>query len=129
MTGRKGGTPPITRRTALGVGIGAGLLAAPAVLRAQGAWPNKTITLFVGYPPGGQTDFAARVLQQGLSTALGQTVVIENRGGAGGNLATDVVLRAPLTVTGCSPATPALPSTPIPCRAPSPTRCSSLPSG
>ena len=95
MTGRKGGTPPVTRRTALGVGIGAGLLAAPAVLRAQGTWPNKTITLFVGYPPGGQTDFAARVLQQGLSTALGQTVVIENRGGAGGNLATDVVLRAP----------------------------------
>jgi tripartite-type tricarboxylate transporter receptor subunit TctC len=48
----------------------------------------------VGFPPGGQTDFAARILQPGLSQALGQTVVIDNRGGAGGNLGTEAVLRA-----------------------------------
>jgi tripartite-type tricarboxylate transporter receptor subunit TctC len=50
--------------------------------------------MVVGFPPGGQTDFAARVFQAGLSAALGQTAVIENRGGANGNLATEAVLRA-----------------------------------
>jgi tripartite-type tricarboxylate transporter receptor subunit TctC len=69
-------------------------LASPFVARAQQAWPNRPVTLVVGFPPGGQTDFAARILQQGLSSALGQPVVIDNRGGAGGNLGTDYVLRA-----------------------------------
>ncbi|MFC7736709.1 Bug family tripartite tricarboxylate transporter substrate binding protein [Roseomonas sp. GCM10028921] len=85
---------PIPRRTALAAVLGTGALAAPFVARAQGAWPSRPVTLVVGFPPGGQTDFAARILQQGLSTALGQPVVIDNRGGAGGNLGTDLVLRA-----------------------------------
>ena len=80
-----------SRRLAIGGLIGAGL-AAPSIARGQLA--NRPITLVVGFPPGGQTDFAARILQPGLSAALGQTVVIENRGGAGGNLGTDAVLRA-----------------------------------
>lgn len=79
------------RRNALA--LGAGLLAAPAVARAQ-AWPARPITLVVGFPPGGQTDFAARVLQNGMQAALGQPVVIDNRGGAGGNLGTEAVMRA-----------------------------------
>ena len=83
-------TQTITRRAALA--LGAGSLATPAL--AQAPWPNRPITLVVGFPPGGQTDFAARVLQNGLQQAFGQSVVIDNRGGAGGNLGTEAVLRA-----------------------------------
>ncbi|MDO9711734.1 Bug family tripartite tricarboxylate transporter substrate binding protein [Paracraurococcus lichenis] len=80
----------LTRRATLA--LGAASLAAPAL--AQSPWPNRPVTLVVGFPPGGQTDFAARVLQNGLQQALGQPVVIDNRGGAGGNLGTETVLRA-----------------------------------
>lgn len=69
------------------------LLAAPAIARAQ-AWPSRPVNLVVGFPPGGQTDFAARVVQPGLTAALGQPVVIDNRAGVGGNLATEYVARA-----------------------------------
>jgi tripartite-type tricarboxylate transporter receptor subunit TctC len=85
-----------TRRGVLGAGLGLAAtgLAAPHVANAQAAWPTRPITLVVGFPPGGQTDFAARVLQPGLQAALGQPVAIDNRGGAGGNIGTDLVLRA-----------------------------------
>jgi tripartite-type tricarboxylate transporter receptor subunit TctC len=86
------GRPALPRRAAL---LGAaGLAAAPGLARAQAAWPTRPVTVVVGFPPGGQTDFAARIVQPGLQTALGQGVVIDNRGGAGGNLGTDAVLRA-----------------------------------
>ncbi len=81
----------IPRRALLGA---AGALAAPGLAGAQGAWPTRPVTLVVGFPPGGQTDFAARVLQPGMQAALGQPVVIDNRGGAAGNLGTEAVLRA-----------------------------------
>jgi len=81
----------IGRRGALATGAAA--LAAPHLALAQ-AWPARPVTLIVGFPPGGQTDFAARMVQPGLSAALGQPVVIDNRGGAGGNLGTEAVLRA-----------------------------------
>jgi len=91
MTLQSPGPAPLPRRAALGGGLA--LLAAPTIARAQ-AWPSRPITLIVGFPPGGQTDFAARVIQPGLSAALGVPVVIDNRGGAGGNLGTEAVLRA-----------------------------------
>jgi len=83
----------LTRRGLLGAG--AAVAAAPAAL-AQGAapWPSRPVTMIVGFPPGGQTDFAARIVQPGLASALGQAVVIDNRGGAGGNIGTEAVLRA-----------------------------------
>ncbi len=69
-----------------------GALAAPAIARAQGgppgAWPQRPITLIVPYPPGGSSDNVARPIQQPLAALLGQNVVIENRGGAGGPTAT-----------------------------------------
>ena len=82
----------LPRRGLLGAGIG--LLASPHVVNAQAAWPTRPLTLVVGFPPGGQTDFAARVVQAGLQAALGQPVAIDNRGGAGGNIGTEAVLRA-----------------------------------
>ena len=73
---------------------GAATLASPA-LRAQGMWnPTRPVTMIVGFPPGGQTDFAARVIQTGLQNALGVPVAIDNRGGAGGNIGTEAVMRA-----------------------------------
>jgi tripartite-type tricarboxylate transporter receptor subunit TctC len=81
----------ITRRVALGAGAA---LAAPAPLRAQPAFPSRPITVVVPNPPGGGTDFAARLYQEGLTAALGQPVVIENRPGANGNIAISAVARA-----------------------------------
>jgi tripartite-type tricarboxylate transporter receptor subunit TctC len=61
---------------------------------AFAAWPDHTIKLVVPYPPGGATDVIGRIIGQHLSTALGQTVVIDNRGGAGGDIGADVVAKS-----------------------------------
>ena len=70
-----------------------------ACLLATGAasaqtYPNRNITLLVPYPPGGATDAIARILQEPLQKALGQTIVIENVGGAGGMIAAARAARA-----------------------------------
>ena len=62
---------------------------------AQANWPTKPVTLVVGFPPGGQTDFAARVLLAGLQKELGQPVVIDNKAGVNGNLGAQDVMKAP----------------------------------
>jgi tripartite-type tricarboxylate transporter receptor subunit TctC len=59
------------------------------------AWPSRPLRLVVGFPAGGTTDIAARLIGQWLSDRLGQPVVIENRPGAGANLAAETVVRAP----------------------------------
>lgn len=87
--------PGFTRRALLAgaAGTTAGLaLAGPA--RAQAFPGSRPVSLVVPFPPGGQTDFAARMAQPGLATALGGTVVIDNRAGAAGTVGTDAVLRA-----------------------------------
>jgi tripartite-type tricarboxylate transporter receptor subunit TctC len=61
---------------------------------STGAYPTKPITLIVPFPPGGSTDIVGRVVADGLSKELGQPVVIENRGGAGGTVGTAVVAKA-----------------------------------
>ncbi|MDO9710080.1 Bug family tripartite tricarboxylate transporter substrate binding protein [Paracraurococcus lichenis] len=75
-----------------------GLLAAPAIAHAQGGasanWPQRGITLIVPYPPGGSTDNVSRPIQQPLSALLGQNVVLENRGGAGGSIGAAAVAQA-----------------------------------
>ncbi|MBV1796344.1 tripartite tricarboxylate transporter substrate-binding protein [Siccirubricoccus sp. G192] len=73
------------------------LAAAPfaaSVARAQGGWPDRPVRLIVGFPAGGPTDFAARVLQDPLQQLWGQPIVIENRPGASQNIAAEAVAKA-----------------------------------
>lgn len=68
---------------------------APLAAVAQGAqWPIKPISLLVGYPPGGLTDAGARFVSRGMATSLGQPVLVDNKPGAGGNIAAAEVQRA-----------------------------------
>lgn len=85
------------RRTALVMGVAAIGLAtlAPPSSWAQGAWPNKPVTLLVGFPPGGQTDFAGRVLLGSFQKTLGQPVVLDNKAGVNGNIAAAETMRSP----------------------------------
>ena len=69
------------------------LVAATEAL-AQGAFPTRPVTLIVGFAPGGGTDIAARIIAKQLAVELGQQVIVENRAGAGGNIATGAVARA-----------------------------------
>ena len=74
--------------------LGAPLVATPAL--AQGNWPaGKPIIYMVPFPPGGNTDTLARVISQSLGKALGTSVVIENKGGAGGSVGSALAARAP----------------------------------
>ncbi|HET6265425.1 MAG TPA: tripartite tricarboxylate transporter substrate binding protein [Usitatibacter sp.] len=62
---------------------------------AQGNFPSRPVTITVGFAPGGGTDTAARVIAKKLSENIGQSVVVENRAGAGGNIAAQHVATAP----------------------------------
>jgi len=74
----------------------AAVFALPLGAAAQpGSYPDKPIRFIVPYPPGGGTDVIARIVQERFQAALGQPVIIENRGGAAGSLGTDVVAKAP----------------------------------
>ncbi|MBB1604018.1 tripartite tricarboxylate transporter substrate binding protein [Variovorax sp. UMC13] len=82
------------RRSALAVAAAAlAVMAAPAW--AQGAWPNKPVRIIVPFAAGGTTDILARAMAPELSKAFGQPFIIDNRGGAGGNVGTDMVAKAP----------------------------------
>ena len=61
---------------------------------AAGAWPTKSVKLIIPFPPGGSTDIVGRIAAERLSRELGQPVVIENRGGAGGAIGAEMIARA-----------------------------------
>ena len=82
------------RRTFLAAGAAAAALPAFTVEVLAQAYPNKPIRIVVGYPAGGQADIIARTYGEYLSRQLGQPVVVENKGGAGGILGAVEVKRA-----------------------------------
>lgn len=82
-----------TRRLLCLSGVALALL--PMLASADGPYPDKPIRFVVPYPPGGGTDVIARIVQGKLQQQLGQNIVIDNRGGGGGSLGTDIVAKAP----------------------------------
>jgi tripartite-type tricarboxylate transporter receptor subunit TctC len=84
----------LPRRRFLRLAASAAALPAVARIAAAQAYPSRPITMIVPFPPGGLTDLIARVLAEGMRAALGQTIVIENVGGATGSIGTGRVARA-----------------------------------
>src|SRR5712664_2316995 len=83
-------------------GIAAGILSAvfaalplPAASQPADSFPTRTIKILVPYAPGGATDIIARIVAAKLTESLGQSVLVENRTGASGNLALEAVAKAP----------------------------------
>ncbi len=70
------------------------LLCGGSALAAELAYPTRPVRLLVGFPPGGSTDALARIITPRLGEAMGQPWVVDNRGGAGGNIATEITVRA-----------------------------------
>src|ERR1039458_3518172 len=82
---------PVTCRAMLAVVI-AGLMATPTI--AQAAWPDRPIRLIVPFAPGASNDILARSIAVKLSERLGQPIIVENKGGAGGIIGTDYVAKS-----------------------------------
>jgi tripartite-type tricarboxylate transporter receptor subunit TctC len=84
----------LTRRlAALAAALGGALIASPAALAAK-PYPERPVTLVVGYAAGGATDIVARLMAKSLSETLGQTFVVENKTGANSNIGAEIVSRA-----------------------------------
>ena len=77
-----------TRRAALGLALTA------AITRPAFAWPERPLRVIVPYPAGGATDIFARLVTQAVQGRLGQTIVVENRGGASGAIGATAAARA-----------------------------------
>jgi tripartite-type tricarboxylate transporter receptor subunit TctC len=80
--------------------LGMAALAPGAVLlstlaQAQATWPNRPIRMIVPFAPGGSNDILARVIAEKVGARLGQSIIVENKGGAGGTIGTDFVAKAP----------------------------------
>ena len=84
----------LSRRITLGLCLLAGLAGIAGRAVAQGNWPVRPVKIVVPYPAGGVTDAVARMLAERLSPLLGQTVLVDNRAGAGGTIGMDSVARA-----------------------------------
>jgi len=85
----------LPRRNFLHLAAGAAALPALSRIAWTESYPSRPVRIIVGFPPGGTADIVARLMGQRLSERLGQPFVIENRPGAGGNIGTEAVVRAP----------------------------------
>jgi tripartite-type tricarboxylate transporter receptor subunit TctC len=85
----------MNRRDVMGAFAGASAALAMGGGALAQAWPARPVRVLVGFPPGGGVDLTARPLAQRLSDRLGAQFVVENRGGAGGNIAMDAAAKAP----------------------------------
>jgi tripartite-type tricarboxylate transporter receptor subunit TctC len=85
----------LPRRHFLRLAAGAALLPTMSRFAWAQAYPTRPVRIVLGYPAGGGADIVARLIATWLSERVGQPFVIENRPGAGTNLATEVVVRAP----------------------------------
>jgi len=85
----------LPRRQFLHIAAGAAALPAGSRIARAQAYPTRPVRIVVGFPPGGSVDITARLIGQWLSERLGQQFVIENRPGAGTNIGTEAVVRAP----------------------------------
>ncbi|MCB2038859.1 MAG: tripartite tricarboxylate transporter substrate binding protein, partial [Ottowia sp.] len=74
--------------------VGAAALATPWLARAQSVWPSRPLRWVVPFPPGGTTDFVTRLVATELGKSLGQTVVVENKPGAGTVIGVDNVAKS-----------------------------------
>ena len=83
----------LVRTVLMAIGLAAALT--PVAQAQSPSWPNRPIRLIVPFPPGGGTDAFARPLSKVLSQSLGQQVVIDNRGGAGGTLGAELAAKSP----------------------------------
>jgi tripartite-type tricarboxylate transporter receptor subunit TctC len=83
------------RRQVLHLAAGAAALSAVSRIAWAQTYPTRPVRIVVGFPPGGGADITARLIGQWLSERLGQPFIIENRPGAGSNIATEAVVRAP----------------------------------
>jgi tripartite-type tricarboxylate transporter receptor subunit TctC len=85
----------VTRALGL-LALGLGAIVAPGLARAQPAdWPARPIRFILPFPPGGGTDILGRLIAERLTAGLGQPVVTENRGGAGGNVGAEAAAKSP----------------------------------
>ena len=89
-------THPTRRQVLVGTALALGVLANPVPALAQSAaYPDKPVRFVVPYPPGGGTDVIARIVQERFQAQLGQPILIDNTGGAGGSVGSELVARAP----------------------------------
>src|ERR1700675_3703295 len=84
-------------RPIIAAGFAAALACAcvlPAFAQAPAGYPSKPIRFIVSYPPAGAVDITARIVGQRMSQNIGQQILIENRGGAAGNIGTDIAAKS-----------------------------------
>ena len=74
--------------------VGAACLAAAGTVCQAQAWPNKPVRMLVGFPPGGPTDVVARIVSEKVAGQIGQRIVIDNRAGAAGNIAVEILTKS-----------------------------------